>query len=209
MPLYYPAANDQSHSVALVLRAGEELVGIDMTLVPVHTVHIRGVVVNARTSLPSKEAEVTLLSDQGETIFLPGKNFSADGQANFDLPSVPPGSYVIVAQQSSSPREPQTMWGWTSVEVKDGNLEHVEVAVGPGVDVSGRIRVEGDRLLTFTKEVLGKLRAVCRAFWSRRRPHRWLNLTPDIDTDLDKRQTELSFFAKFPKAVSHSFFSCA
>jgi hypothetical protein len=182
VPLYYPAANDQSHSVALVLRAGEELVGIDMTLVPVHTVHIRGVVVNARTSLPSKEAEVTLLSDQGETVFLPGKNFSADGQANFDLPSVPLGSYVIVAQQPSSPREPQTMWGWTSVEVKDGNLEHVEVAVGSGVDVSGRIRIEGDTASDLSKEDLGKQLSNMTGALEPQEATSLANLTPDIDT---------------------------
>jgi hypothetical protein len=143
IPLFYPAANDQGHSAALVLRAGEELAGIDMNLVPVHAVHIRGRVINARSSKPSKEAEVTLLSDQGETIFLPGRNFSVGGEANFEFQGVPPGSYVVVAQQPSNPQEPKTIWGRTSIEVGDANLEHVEVVVSPGVDVSGRIRIEG------------------------------------------------------------------
>jgi protocatechuate 3,4-dioxygenase beta subunit len=182
VPLYYPAANDQSHSVALVLRAGEELVGIDMTIPPVHTYHLRGAVINARTSLPSKEAEVTLLSDQGETIFLPGKTSSAAGQANFDIPGVPPGSYVLVAQQPSTPQEPKTMWGWTSIEVKDSNLEHIEVVVGPGVDVSGRIRIEGNTAPDLTKEDLAKgLTNMTGAL----EPHEatsLAHLTPDIDT---------------------------
>ncbi len=182
VPLYYPAANDQSHSVALVLRAGEELVGIDMTLTAVHTVHLRGTVINARSSLPSKEAEVTLLSDQGETIFLPGKNFSAGGQANFDLPGVPPGSYVIVAQQPSSPREPQTIWGWTSVDVKDSNVEHVEVAVGPGVDVSGHIRIEGGAAPDLTKEDLSKEIADMTGALEPQEATSLARLTPDIDT---------------------------
>jgi Carboxypeptidase regulatory-like domain len=143
VPLYYPAADDQARAVALVLRAGEELAEIDMSLVPVHTVRIRGRVMNARTSLPSKEAEVTLLSDQGETIFSRSENFSAGGQAIFEFQGVPPGSYVLVAQQPSNPQEPQTMWGRTSIEVEDTNLEHADVVVSPGVDVSGRIRVEG------------------------------------------------------------------
>jgi len=144
VPLYYPAANDQSRSVALVLRAGEDLAGIDMNLASVHTVHIRGRVINARTSVPSKEAEVTLLSDQGQTVFSPGRTFSAGGEANFDFQGIPPGSYILVAQQPSNPKEPKTMWGRTSIEVGDTNLDHVEVGVGPGVDVSGRIRLEGD-----------------------------------------------------------------
>ena len=172
IPLYYPAANDQTHSAALVLRAGEELAGMDMNLMPVHTIHIRGRVINARTSLPSKEAEVTLLSDQGETIFLPGKNFSAGGQANFEFQGVPPGSYVLVAQQPSSPQEPRTMWGRTSIEVGDANLEHVEVVVSPGVDVSGRIRVEGK-----TTPDMSNLVAILEP----QEASSLASLTPDID----------------------------
>lgn len=179
VPVYYPAAGDQARSVALVLRAGEELVGIDMTLIPVHTVHIRGTVINGRTLLPSKEAEVTLLSDQGETIFLPGKTFSAGGQANFDLPSVPPGSYVLVAQQSGSVREPKTMWGRTSIEVKDSNVDHVEVVVGPGVDVGGRIRVEEDNAADSIKEVHY---ANMQGILELQEPSSLAALTPDIDT---------------------------
>ena len=176
VPIYYPAANDPSHSVALVLRAGEDLAGIDMNLAPVHTVHIQGRVINVRTSLPSKEAEITLLSDQGETIFSPGANFSGGGQAKFEFQGVPPGSYVLVAQQPSSPQEPKTMWGRTSIEVKDANIDQVEIVVGPGVDVSGRIRVEGDTTIDHSKDLnnmaanLDPLEASSLA-----------SLTPDID----------------------------
>ena len=176
VPIYYPAANDQSHSVALVLRAGEDLAGIDINLAPVHTVHIQGRVINAHTSLPSKQAEVTLLSDQGETIFSPSQNFSAGGQANFEFQSVPPGSYVLVAQQPSNPQEPKTMWGRTSVEVKDTNLEHVEIVVGPGVDVTGRVRVEGDATIDHSKDLInmtGNLDAMEASSLA--------SLTPDID----------------------------
>jgi len=179
VPIYYPAAGDQARSVALVLRAGEELVGIDMTLIPVHTVHIRGTVINGRTLLPSKEAEVTLLSDQGETIFLPGKNFAVGGQANFDFPGVPPGSYVLVAQQSGSVREPKTMWGRTSIEVKDSNLDHVEVVVGAGVDVTGRIRVEGDSADDVPPEIhYQNMQSILEL----QEPSSLAALTPDIDT---------------------------
>jgi hypothetical protein len=179
VPIYYPAASDQARSVALALRAGEELVGIDMALIPAHTVHIRGAVINGRTLLPSKEAEVTLLSDQGETVFLPGKSFSVGGQAKFDFPSVPPGSYVLVAQQSGSVREPKTMWGRTSIEVKDSNLDHVEVVVGPGVDVGGRIRVEEDGTADSIKQVRYES---MQGILELQEPSSLAALTPDIDT---------------------------
>jgi protocatechuate 3,4-dioxygenase beta subunit len=176
VPIYYPAANDQSHSVVLVLRAGEDLAGIDMNLAPVRTVHIRGRVINARTSTPSNEAEVTLLSDQGETIFSPSQNFSAGGQAAFEFQRVPPGSYVLVAQQPSSPREPKTMWGRTSMEVKDTNIEHADVVVGPGVDVSGRIRVEDNRVGDITKDLTNMV-----GILESQEPSSLAGLTPDMD----------------------------
>jgi uncharacterized protein (DUF2141 family) len=176
VPLYYPAANDQTHSAALVLRAGVELAGIDMNLVPEHTVRIRGRVINAPTSLPSKEAEVTLLSDQGETIFLPGKNFSAGGQATFEFQGVPPGSYVLVAQQPSNPKERKTMWGRTSIEVGDTNIEHAEIVVGPGVDVAGHIRVEGKTAADISKEI-GNLVGILEP----QEASSVASLTPDID----------------------------
>lgn len=174
VPLFYPAATDQARSVPLVLRAGEDLAGIDFNLVPVHTVHIRGRVINARTSLPSKEASITLLSDQGETIFSigsPSQTLSGS-QDTFDFQGVPPGSYVLVAQQPSNPQEQKTMWGMTPIEVKDTNLEHVEVVVGTGVDVSGRIRADGDTVPDFSN-LMGNLDPL--------EPSALANLTPDID----------------------------
>jgi hypothetical protein len=176
VPLYYPAASDLARSVALVLRAGEELAGIAMNLVPVHTVRIRGRVVNARTSLPSKEAEVTLLSDQGETIFSPSQNLSAGTQATFEFQGVPPGSYVLVAQQPGSPQEPKTMWGRTSIEVGDTNLEHADVVVSPGADVSGRIRVEGRSTAEISKDI-----STMVGILELQEASSLASLTPDID----------------------------
>jgi protocatechuate 3,4-dioxygenase beta subunit len=169
VPLYYPAVSDQARSVALVLRAGEDLAGIDMNFVPVHTVHIRGRVVDALTALPSKEAEVTLLSDQGETTFS-SQNLSA---GTFDFQGVPPGPYVLLAQEPSTPKEPKTMWGRTAIEVGDADLDHADVVVSPGVDVSGRIRVDG-KTATDISNMTGIL--------DLQEGSSLASLTPDIDT---------------------------
>jgi len=152
VPLFYPAATEQTRAVAISVRPGDELAGIDLNFVPIHTVHIRGHVLDGRTSLPCKEAEVTLLSDQGETIFSPSQHFSVGGQAAFEFRGVPPGSYILVAQPASTPQQPKTLWGRTSVEVADANLDHADIVVGTGADLSGHIRVEGQ-----TAVDLGKL----------------------------------------------------
>ena len=173
VPLYYPAVSDQSRAMALVLRAGEELAGIDMNFVPVHTVHIRGRVINGLTALPSKAAEVTLLSDQGETTFS-SQSLSAGG---FDFQGVPPGSYVLVAQQSGSAREPKTLWGRTAIEVGDSDVDHAEVVVSPGVDVSGRIRVDGAAAADVGKDI-GNMVGILDL----QEASSLASLTPDIDS---------------------------
>jgi Carboxypeptidase regulatory-like domain len=198
VPLYYPAANDRAHAITLVLRAGEELGGMDVNLGPVHTVRIRGQVVNARTSLPSKEAEVTLLSDQGETIFFPGKSFPTGA---FEFQGVPRGSYLVVAQQPSTPQEPRTIWGWTTVEVKDADVDHVEVVVGPGVDVSGRIQMESK-----TAEELSKTIASVVGKLDPRGGQALANLTPDIDVASVKPDGTFVFREVPPGSYSVSFF---
>jgi sarcosine oxidase gamma subunit len=177
VPLYYPAANDQTRATALALRAGEELGGIDLNLVPVRAVHIRGRVINARTSLPSKEAEVTLLSDQGETVF--SSQNSSGG--TFEFQGVPPGSYLLVAQQPSSPQERKTMWGRTAFEVGDASLEHVQVVVGSGVDVSGRIRMEGQTSGDTSKENASQDLTSMVGFLELQEASALASLTPDID----------------------------
>jgi hypothetical protein len=198
VPLYYASANDRAHAISLVLRAGDELAGIDVNLVPVRTVHIRGLVVNARTSLPSKDADVTLLSDQGETIFSPAKSFPT---GLFEFQGVPRGSYVVVAQQPSTPQEPRTIWGWTAVEVKDTDLDHVEVAVGPGVDVSGRIQMEGKTAEDVGKgitSVVGKL--------DPQGGQALASLTPDIDVATLKADGTFIFREVPQGSYSISFF---
>jgi hypothetical protein len=178
VPIFYPATNEQARAVALVLRAGEELGGIDMNFVARHTVHMQGRVINGRTALPSKNAEVTLLSDQGETIFS-SQNLSG-AAPSFDFQGVPPGSYVLVAQQPGSPREPKTMWGRTTIEVGDSNIEHAEVVVSAGVDVSGRVRMEGKTAADAGKDI-GKDITNMVGVLELQEASALASLTPDID----------------------------
>jgi protocatechuate 3,4-dioxygenase beta subunit len=173
VPLYYPRAFDQAGAAALEVRAGEELGGIDISFTPVHTVRITGQVIDARTALPSQSAEVTLLSDQGNTSFPPGE-VSADAKGGFEFRGVPPGSYILAAQSSSGKgkQEGKLVWGRIPVEVADVNVTGVKLSVGPGVEVSGRIRVEGKTGLD-----LGKLAGVLEP----REGSALANLMPEVE----------------------------
>jgi protocatechuate 3,4-dioxygenase beta subunit len=152
VPLYYPHAVDQAGAAALEVRAGQELGGIDINFAPVHTVQLTGQVIDASTSLPSQGAEVTLLSDQGNTIFPPGE-VSADAKGGFEFRGVPPGAYILAAQSSRGrgKEEGKVTWGRMPVEVADVNINGVKLTIGPGVDISGRIRVEGKASFDLSK----------------------------------------------------------
>lgn len=149
VPLYFPASSDFRRAAELVVRAGEELAGIDLSFAPLPTVHITGKVIDTRASLPPKEVEVSLLSDEGNTFFSPGQ-ISTDAEGRFDLPGIPQGSYVLVARLDSDTQPETTLWGQKSLVVSDANLVDVKILVSPGVDIGGRIRIEGRSYLDIT-----------------------------------------------------------
>jgi hypothetical protein len=142
VPLYYPGTSDFSHSVALTTREGEELSGIDIRIGLVHTVRVRGRAVNALTSLPANAIEITLTGEDGELKFSPTPPTTGPTGA-FEIRGVPPGSYVLSAEESAATPQRKTLRGRTVVEVGDHDVEDVEAAVGPGLDIPGRVHVEG------------------------------------------------------------------
>ena len=141
-PLCYPGTTDLSACVPLVVHAGEQLAGIDLTFAPVNAFRVRGRVIDVPAPAGGKSSEVTILSDQGGTLTQMNET-SADAKGSFEFQSIPPGTYVIVAQQLQKSEQEKAIWGMKSVEVRDVNVENVEVEITPGVEVKGRVRVEG------------------------------------------------------------------
>jgi 5-hydroxyisourate hydrolase-like protein (transthyretin family) len=154
-PIYYPAASNLTRAAQLSIRPGTELAGIDLTCAPEPTFEISGRVLDAPTSLPARAVEVTLLSDQGDTISA-SERTSADGEFKFS--GIVPGSYVLVVESAGDARQQGTLWGRTSVDVRDVNVEGIEIILSRGAAVSGHIRVEGKTSLD-----LGELTATLEA----------------------------------------------
>jgi hypothetical protein len=71
----------------------------------------------------------------------PNRANASDPAGNFDLRGVAPGAYYLVATVYDGER---TASGKISVDVGSSNLENVIVAIGSGVELVGRVRVEGD-----------------------------------------------------------------
>jgi hypothetical protein len=142
VPMFYPGVTDPGRSQAVELHSGEELSGINLTLTPSRTVHVKGRVLIANGA-PAKGAQVTLAPLVGSGGYSVGAE--ADASGRFEMGAVPSGSYAAVAQFAENAETGKPLTGRTTVQVGDASIDGVDVVVFPGATVSGRVRVEGDR----------------------------------------------------------------
>jgi Carboxypeptidase regulatory-like domain len=142
-PVYYPGSADPSRASALDLHAGDELPGIDFTLVPVKTFNVRGRVYDAVNSRPGIHTTVLLEPRNAEVRrwTMTSQNFVQDPQGAFELRGVVPGSYYVVALNTEGDKQYTAR---EAIEVSDSDVEGVSLVIGPGIDLKGRIRVEGN-----------------------------------------------------------------
>jgi hypothetical protein len=149
VPSYFPGTRDQSGSTLLVLRGGEQMASMDITLSRVHPVVITGRVIDAATKLPVGRTELTL-AEEGDVTPV-SYAVTADAKGNFELKGVPRGSYMLVAEKPVQSQNDKVMWGRKPIQVGDVDLKNVEVAIRRGVEVSGRILVDGKANVDLTR----------------------------------------------------------
>jgi hypothetical protein len=137
---FYPGSSDLARAVELAIRPGEDLSGIDLTLPTAHPVDVAGRVLNAGNSIPAANAEVTMVEADGGSSST--RQSETDVKGNFALHDVLPGNYVIMAQVEQSTKKNKMLFGAKPLQVAKVNLSKIEVIIGPGADVSGRIHVE-------------------------------------------------------------------
>ena len=144
--VYYPGSADPSRASALDLHAGDELPGIDFTLMPAKTFNVKGRVYDAVNSRPGIHTMVLLepRNTQGRAWTMTSQNFVQDPQGAFELRDVVPGSYYLLAMSTEGDKRYTSR---EAVEVSDSDVEGVSLVIGPGIDLKGRIRVEGNAAL--------------------------------------------------------------
>ncbi|HMD85492.1 MAG TPA: carboxypeptidase-like regulatory domain-containing protein [Terriglobia bacterium] len=141
VPVYYPGFSDADRAAPILVRGGDEFSGVDISLQPARTFTVRGHVINSG-------CEGT---DYGETVLLTGQNsrltpfpsgvvHDANGQSGFEFSSVPPGSYYLSARLFN---EGKQCVGRQPLEVSDADIDGVALAITPGVEIKGRVHVEG------------------------------------------------------------------
>jgi protocatechuate 3,4-dioxygenase beta subunit len=159
-PGYFPGVIEPENATAIQVPPAAELRGIDFVLRPVSTLTVRGRVVspvspvaapprgqpqgpagprgqirqgaqNVRTSI-----QVVLLRAGSRE--RNGRPVNPDG--SFEISNVVPGTYTLLALQRQEERQFSAR---TRIEVTDRDIDNVNLALSPGVDVPGQIYIDG------------------------------------------------------------------
>jgi hypothetical protein len=136
-PQFYPGALDTTQAIVIPVRAGDEQHGIDFRFTPTRMVRVRGRVAGAAGGR-GRGIMVGLASRREGASESPIFTGSDDTGA-FEIRGVVPGSYDLIAFQGG--RE-GAMSAWRQIEVGESNVDGIELALKPGADLKGQVRVE-------------------------------------------------------------------
>jgi len=150
-PVFYPGTANPQSAAAVDVGAGADLSGIDFVMVRALTRRVRGIAIDSATGLSVPAASLVLVPRSGSAI---GQIFlipALEGEG-FEARDVLPGSYFLVGVarlngggrgEAAAPGEVRILGGRTSAEVADKDLDDLRVVLSPGVDIAGRVTVDG------------------------------------------------------------------
>jgi protocatechuate 3,4-dioxygenase beta subunit len=142
VPIYYPGVFDADRATPIAVRAGDEFPSVDISFQTTHTLTLRGHVIRGVSGGPALRAQVYLLSRGATTsgLHATSQSFVNDPQGVFELRNVTPGTYFLYAFIYE---EGRAEFARQPIEVADTNLDGITLTVAPGVNIKGRLRVEG------------------------------------------------------------------
>jgi hypothetical protein len=143
-PTYYPGTNDPSRAAPVALGAGEEVRGLDLALLPKRTVRVLGRVFNAASGRPGRGAMLWLHARESGArgpVFRK-QTVVEDAQGGFEFRGVTAGSYTLWANWSE---EGEVYRARQTLDVGDADVDGISLGLAPGIDLKGRVRIEGNR----------------------------------------------------------------
>lgn len=165
VPTFYPNATDPAVATRIALRAGDDLAGINIQMRTAMGMKVSGRVTSTVPPGPATGAQgqprlggVVLVPT--DTRGLMSLDFggaiplNADG-GTFEFQNVAPGTYEVIARISTAmgggwgPQAPPAVatgpwaFGKASVAMRGINVDNVDIVVRTGVDVKGRVLLDG------------------------------------------------------------------
>ena len=139
-PTYYPGTNDPASAVPLEVIAGNPQRGTDIRLLKTRTMRIRGRVVSSFGSGATRQMGVTIMHRDSAFLGLERNFAGVQPDGRFELRGVIPGSYLLVANYWDGSKG---YFARQPIEVGNANIDGVTLTVEPGIEISGKIRMEG------------------------------------------------------------------
>lgn len=159
VPTFFPGVTDISAAAPIEMGPGDQMQGLNLRLTKTHTVQVKGRVVNNSQLPPPGGRESTYTTPDGQVFNTGAPNqvhlqprSSLSPTANnvtttsrpdgtFEFPSVAPGAYNLIAVVNPGNKAHATR---QSLDVGNANIEGINLAINPGVTVSGHVRYDGD-----------------------------------------------------------------
>lgn len=159
-PSFYPGTSDPQNASPIMVGAGDEIAGMDLSIAPQRAFRVRGRITAPPLADPSQGQrrggiQAVLLRRSAAGSY--GRAFAQQGdvdqdQGTFEFRAVLPGSYHVLASTLDSRR-------WITqrepVEVGRADVEGLSIVMGPGVELSGKLRLEGNVALPANRVSVG------------------------------------------------------
>jgi len=140
-PTYYPGTPDVSRAGVVEVLAGQQVAGIDFTLLPARTIRVSGKVTNSVTGQPAHGAQVLVLPREAGSRRMAIRGQGTTNEAGeFESHVFSPGSYDILAFLGTRDGR---FAGRVPIEVGAADVQGIRVTLGPSTSLSGHVRVEG------------------------------------------------------------------
>lgn len=139
VPTYYPGTTDPASATAVEVLPGGQIRGMDFTLSKTHTVRVRGQVKNLAAER-QQNVRVTLTPRDRMGFFDMSQTTVRDRQGHFELRGVAAGAYYLAAVLFDGDR---SLSARQAVDVGSANVENIVLTLAPGVELAGRVRVDG------------------------------------------------------------------
>lgn len=133
---FYPSMTEPEKATLVLLAAGQEQSGFNIALRPVSGFRIAGRVLNGLTNTPLDDLSVSIYSRGGHAISTPVQH----GSGRFAMNGVSPGLYDLVSTTMYDRRKIQAR---RLLDVRR-DVDDLVVTLLPGVQLSGRMRVDGE-----------------------------------------------------------------
>jgi hypothetical protein len=140
VPVFSPSTTDEQNADAIDLGPGAEIGGIDITVFPVQRQIARGVIVDASTGLPARNARLFVSRNPARINDAPYIGVDSTTGA-FEVSDLLPGSYTVLATAG-------TLSGRLTLDIGDQDVGNTTIRLTSGFTLRGRIRTDSETVPT-------------------------------------------------------------